>query len=78
METFLIILVVIGSLGLGIWGVRGFLIGWLARGGQPGPGGGDGGSDTGSGSDGHSHHHSGGGDSGGGDSGGGDGGGGGD
>lgn len=63
METFLVILVIVGSLGLAIWGIRGFLIGSLARGGQPGPNRDDGSSDAGSGYDGHSHYDSSGGDS---------------
>ena len=64
-ETFLIVLVVIGLLGLVLWGVRGYLIGWLASGGQPGGGGGDGSSDSSSASDGYSYHDSGSGDGGG-------------
>jgi hypothetical protein len=70
METVLIILGIFGALGAVLWGVRGYLIGWLAQGGQPGPGSDGGGSDSGWSSDGNSRHHSGDGDSGGSDGGG--------
>lgn len=57
METFLIILVIVGALILGIFAWRAVVLGWLTRGG-PGAG-------YGSGDDGHSHHDSGDGASGG-------------